>query len=83
MKLLPEDIRLLADILARRASVLWATLQQKGLSGCSVEELADMQGALADELVEKGLIAGDQANAYGSKVERLIDLLVDAQDHAD
>jgi hypothetical protein len=71
----PWQLRLLHSIVARRKGELLpllAALRDRTMVG---EEREALRGVVLEELLERGLQAGDEPTAYGLKLEDVIDWL--------
>ena len=64
------ELRLLKEILWRWNPTLVALLDQASVS---TDEREELRGALAEELVSRGLESDSEPNRYGLQIEDLID----------
>ena len=72
---LPGLMELLREVVDRHGPELRPLLDRVGTHPLSRDEREALRGALADELVARGLDDDDEPNAYGLEIEAAIDRL--------
>ncbi len=71
----PEDMGLLRGVVAARRPDLLPLLDKLGVELLTETEREDLREVVSDEFMVAGLRSDDEPNAYGLRLERLIELL--------
>ena len=70
-----EKLELLREVITRRAPALVGLLVRVGDEPLSQDERNALREAVTDEFAEHGLQADHEPNAYGLRMEELVDWL--------
>jgi hypothetical protein len=70
------ELSILREIIAKRQPGLLPLVDNLGPRPLTKEQREELRGALADEFLQSGLMADDEPNTWGLKVDDLIGRLM-------